>query len=202
MLAIIIILAVFIAAAMIPLSVRGRYAPDEVLLQIRSGPFSKTLFPRPEGKPKKAKKPEKSVEKADAADEDKPKKPGIDIPELIKAGVPAMFDTLGRLRRKLTVNELTLWFSSGSPDPYDAAMNYGTVSAVLGALIPVLDNYFTIKKRDIRTAVSFEGEGNSILLDVRLTLRVWEIIYIVFGMWPAVKVLLRKPDNRKVEEHG
>jgi len=200
MLAIIIILAVFIAVAMIPLSVRGRYAPGEVLLQIRSGLLKITLLPKNEDKPQKPPKQEKEKKEEPAADTHP--KQSLDIPELLKAGLPALFDTLGRLRRKLTVNELTLWFSSGSPDPYDAAMNYGKVSAVLGALVPVLDRYFNIRKRDIRTAVSFEGEGNSVLFDITLTLRLWQIIYIVFGMWPVVKVLLRKPENRKVEEHG
>ena len=66
------------------------------------------------------------------------------------------FDTLGNLRRKLRVNELTLYVHiGGSDDPAKAAMGYGRAWAAIGAITPSLERLFVIKKRDIRPALDY-----------------------------------------------
>lgn len=51
-----------------------------------------------------------------------------------------VLDTLGDLRRKLRVNELTLYVRiGGSDDPAKAAMGYGRAWAAIGAITPSLE---------------------------------------------------------------
>lgn len=67
-----------------------------------------------------------------------------------------VLDTLGDLRRKLRVNELTLYVRiGGSDDPAKAAMGYGRAWAAIGAITPSLERLFVIKKRDIQPALDY-----------------------------------------------
>ena len=67
-----------------------------------------------------------------------------------------VLDTLGDLRRKLRVNELTLYVHiGGSDDPAKAAMGYGRAWAAIGAITPSLERLFVIKKRDIQPALDY-----------------------------------------------
>ena len=114
-------------------------------------------------KPKKKKKPaKKAAPKQKKPAPEKPageKKPnpllsgGVDgILELLDLGV----QTLGDLRRKLRVNELTLYVRiGGSDDPAKAAMGYGRAWAAIGAITPSLERLFVIKKRDIQPALDY-----------------------------------------------
>ena len=104
---------------------------------------------------KQQKKPEKAPEKA-ASQEKKPNpilSGGVDgILQLLDI----VLDTLGDLRRKLRVNELTLYVRiGGSDDPAKAAMGYGRAWAAIGAITPSLERLFVIKKRDIRPALDY-----------------------------------------------
>ena len=92
-------------------------------------------------------------------DEPQEKKPN----PLLSSGVDGLmqlldlaFDTLGDLRRKLRVNELTLYvLIGGAGDPAKAAMGYGRAWAAIGAITPSLERLFVIKKRDIRPALDY-----------------------------------------------
>ena len=89
---------------------------------------------------------------------------GVDgILELLDLGV----QTLGDLRRKLRVEELTLHVCiGGSDDPAAAAMRYGRAWAAIGAITPALDRLFIIKKRDIQPALDYNE--TSMKVDARL----------------------------------
>ena len=85
------------------------------------------------------------------------------ILELLDLGV----QTLGDLRRKLRVEELTLHVCiGGSDDPAAAAMRYGRAWAAIGAITPALDRLFVIKKRDIQPALDYNE--TSMKVDARL----------------------------------
>ena len=89
---------------------------------------------------------------------------GVDgILELLDLGV----QTLGDLRRKLRVEELTLHVCiGGSDDPAAAAIRYGRAWAAIGAITPALDRLFVIKKRDIQPALDYNE--TSMKVDARL----------------------------------
>ena len=155
-----VILAVLVLIGCIPVGVDARYSADGVFLAARLGPFRLQLLPqKPKKKPKKRKLQQKQPEKTPAKARPQEKKPN----PLLSGGMDGLmqlldlaFDTLGDLRRKLRVNELTLYVRiGGADDPAKAAVGYGRAWAAIGALTPSLERLFVIKKRDIRPALDY-----------------------------------------------
>ena len=149
------LLAIFAALVLIgciPVGVDARYNAEGVFLAAKLGPIRLQLLPQ---KPKKKKKQQKKPEKA-ASQEKKPNpilSGGVD--EILQL-LDIVLDTLGDLRRKLRVNELTLYVRiGGSDDPAKAAMGYGRAWAAIGAITPSLERLFVIKKRDIQPALDY-----------------------------------------------
>ena len=155
-----VIFAVLVLIDCIPVGVDARYSADSAFLTAKLGPFRLQLLPqKPKKKPKKRKPQQKQPKKTPAKVEPKEKKPN----PLLSGGVDGLmqlldlaFDTLGDLRRKLRVNELTLYvLIGGADDPAKAAMGYGRAWATIGAITPSLERLFVIKKRDIRPALDY-----------------------------------------------
>ena len=155
-----VIFAVLVLIGCIPVGVDARYSADGVFLTAKLGPFRLQMLPqKPKEKPKKRKPQQKQPKKTPAKAEPKEKKPN----PLLSGGVDGLmqlldlaFDTLGDLRRKLRVNELTLYvLIGGADDPAKAAMGYGRAWAAIGAITPSLERLFVIKKRDIRPALDY-----------------------------------------------
>lgn len=155
-----VILAALVLIGCIPVGVDARYNADGVFLAAKLGPFRLQLLPqKPKKKPKKRKQQQKQPDKEPASSEPQEKKSN----PLLSGGVDGMlqlldlaFDTLGDLRRKLRVNELTLHvLIGGAEDPAKAAMGYGRAWAAIGAITPSLERLFVIKKRDIRPALDY-----------------------------------------------
>ena len=155
------LLAIFAALVLIgciPVGVDARYNAEGVFLAAKLGPIRLQLLPqKPKKKKKQQKKPEKAPEKA-ASQEKKPNtilSRGGDVAEILQL-LDIVLDTLGDLRRKLRVNELTLYVRiGGSDDPAKAAMGYGRAWAAIGAITPSLERLFVIKKRDIQPALDY-----------------------------------------------
>ena len=155
-----VIFAMLVLIGCIPVGVDARYSADGVFLTAKLGPFRLQLLPqKPKKKPQKRKPQQKQPKKTPAKVEPKEKKPN----PLLSGGVDGLmqlldlaFDTLGDLRRKLRVNELTLHvLIGGAEDPAKAAMGYGRAWAAIGAITPSLERLFVIKKRDIRPALDY-----------------------------------------------
>ena len=155
-----VILAALVLIGCIPVGVDARYNADGVFLAAKLGPFRLQLLPqKPKKKPKKRKQQQKQPEKAPASSEPQEKKSN----PLLSGGVDGMlqlldlaFDTLGDLRRKLRVNELTLRvLIGGADDPAKAAMGYGRAWAAIGVITPALERLFVIKMRDIQPALDY-----------------------------------------------
>lgn len=155
-----VIFAVLVLIGCIPVGVDARYSADGVFLTAKLGPFRLQLLPqKPKKKPKKRKPQQKQPKKTPAKAEPQEKKPN----PLLSGGVDGLmqlldlaFDMLGDLRRKLRVNELTLYvLIGGADDPAKAAMGYGRAWAAIGAITPSLERLFVIKKRDIRPALDY-----------------------------------------------
>ena len=112
-----VIFAVLVLIGCIPVGVDARYSADGVFLTAKLGPFLLQLLPqKPKKKPKKRKPQQKQPKKTPAKAEPQEKKPN----PLLSGGVDGLmqlldlaFDTLGDLRRKLRVNELTLYVLIG-----------------------------------------------------------------------------------------
>ena len=153
-----VIFAVLVLIGCIPVGVDARYGADGIFLAAKIGPFRLQLLPqKPKKKKKKPAKQPPAVKPAEKKPAEKKQNP------LLSGGVDGLMqlltlalDTLGDLRRKLRVNELTLHVTvPGGDDPAKAAMNYGRAWAAIGALTPAVERLFVIKKRDIQPELNY-----------------------------------------------
>lgn len=153
-----VIFAVLVLIGCIPVGVDARYGADGIFLAAKIGPLRLQLLPqKPKKKKKKPAKQPPAVKPAEKKPAEKKQNP------LLSGGVDGLlqllglaFDTLGDLRRKLRVNELTLHVTvPGGDDPAKAAMNYGRAWAAIGALTPAVERLFVIKKRDIQPELNY-----------------------------------------------
>ncbi|MFR7742912.1 MAG: DUF2953 domain-containing protein [Acutalibacteraceae bacterium] len=155
------LLAIFAALVLIgciPVGVDARYNAEGVFLAAKLGPIRLQLLPQ-KPKRKETAKAAKETGKGTGKSRFAGKKPN----PILSGGVDGILqlldivlDTLGDLRRKLRVNELTLYVRiGGSDDPAKAAMGYGRAWAAIGAITPSLERLFVIKKRDIQPSLDY-----------------------------------------------
>jgi len=192
--ALIIVLAILAILAWIPLKCRARYdgAPQ---VKVQVGPVRFTVYP---GKEKKEKKPKVKIEKAPKEKKpDEPKKKTQITLNGIVQYVPLVqtaLRALGRLIRSIAVR-LKVHVTYGAADPADAALHYGQAWAIIGAVTPVLDNTFTIKKRDLQAVFDPEETGFTILAELTARIFVWQILAIAVSA--GVKILIQFLKIRK-----
>lgn len=199
---------VLLLLAVLPLGVWIRYDEAGPLVRIVAGPLKITVFPVRK-KEKKAKKA-----KQDAAPEAKEAPPPelpqpsmeqqptkktnggslVDFLPLVKVAL----DLLGDLRRKLRVDELYLRLILASSDPCDLAVNYGRTWAAVGNLIPQLERYFVIKKRDIAVECDFTAEKTLVYLQMKITITFGRLLSLltIYG-FRGLREFLKLKKKRK-----
>jgi hypothetical protein len=192
------VLAFFALLLLLRVGVRAEFDDGGLTLKIKAGAIyipiispDKPKKEKPE-KPKKEKKPKKKTEP-----EEKEKKTGK--VSFFLSLISDVLDILGRFKRKIKIDELTVWYLSASNDPAKAAMTFGAASAGMGIVTGILENNFKIKKRDFRAAVDFQKTEPEVYVKAELSLAIWEILYIVLK--PGYNVLkkyqkLSEPDKK------
>lgn len=137
------------------LRVGGRVCYDQngLLVQVRVGVFSFTVFPlKPSKKAKKSPK-EKPVPKSGPPREEPT---GGGNLELLQKMLPAVCQAAGRLKKNIQIDDLELELLWSHPDPAVCAMGYGAANGAVGMIWPILEQNFHIKKYRIRTGVDFD----------------------------------------------
>lgn len=179
-----VIFAVLVLIGCIPVGVDARYSEAGVFLAAKIGPFRLQLLPAKPKKPQKPKKPkqtkaENPSEKAAAPQTAASHAPADKKSSPLPGGLNGILrlaqlaaSTLGDLRRKLRVDELTLHLIFGSDDPADAALRYGQAWAAIGALTPTIERLFVIKKRDIHPVLDYNRDKLSVDAHLILTITI------------------------------
>ncbi len=205
--ALIIILLILLLILLLPVGADAAFDNAGGRVRVRAGPFSFKVFSLPkEEKPKKKKKKDRKPkeEKEKHKKEHRKKKLTVkDILAIAKMGLRA----LGRFFRHLSVDLVRLHLVFGGDDPYSSAMNYGYLSAGLGAVTPLAERAFRIKKRDIELGVDFDRPDLGYDVRLILTIQIWEILGIAFAFLFAFlkyKLKQRREQRRKErkEQHG
>lgn len=204
--------------AILPLGASVKYDEDGSLVKIIAGPVRIKVFPAKK-KDKPPKEAEKKAEKK--APEPAPKsEPPMTLPreelpqkkEKKKKGgsvldflplVRLAFDFLGDFRRKLRLNRLELKVTLAGDDPCDLALNYGRAWEALGNLMPKLEKWFVIKKRDLDVQCDFTASETVIYarLDITITLGRLLSLVVVYAVRALIKFLKIKK-MRKQNEGG
>ena len=214
-----IALGIVLLLAVLPLGVRIRYNSEGVAVKIIAGPVKITLLPRPNKKKKEKKKKEKKKEKAKAggspAEEENlpkppqpPKEPKKKAAKGEKGGslldflplVKIALDFLGDFRRKLRLDDLYLRLILAGSDPCDLAVNYGRAWAALGNLLPQLEKWFVIKKRDIEVECDFEASETLVIARLDLTITLGRLLAVAVKF--AVRALIEYLKIKKKRKGG
>jgi len=187
--------------AVLPLGVRVNYDSDGPLVKVILGPIRLTVFPLPK-KEKKKQKPAKKQEKKEEKKQEEnlpkpPQPPKPEKPKEKKKGgsltdfipfVKLALNFLGDFRRKLRLDNLYLRLVLASSDPCDLAVNYGKTWAAVGNLLPVLEQVFVIKKRDVEVECDFTSSETLVIARLDLTITLGRLLSLVFGY--AIRALI------------
>lgn len=184
-----ITLGVLILLAILPLGVRVSYDGDGPLVKIVAGPVRFTVYPRPRKKEKPPKETEKKQEtKQKQEAEELPKPPQPPKPEKatkkekggsLKDFLPFVklgLDFLGDFRRKLRVRQLYLRLILAGDDPCDLAVNYGKTWTAVGNLLPALERWFVIKKRDVEVECDFTASETKVIARLEITMTLGRLL--------------------------
>lgn len=193
--------------AWIPLGIRVNYDEAGFEARVIAGPVTITLFPRKKRKkkPKTTDSSEKTTEETTKASSEKkrPKtettdkdEPGMQSGGSLERFVPWIrlgLDFLGDLQRKIRLDNLYLHVVLAGDDPCDLAVNYGRAWAVVGDLLPKLEQVFVIGKRDIQVNCDFAAEKITVAArgDMRITLGRTLCLGVIYGI-RALKIILKR----------
>lgn len=209
-----ITLGVLLLLAVLPLGVRVRYNSDGILVRVIAGPVKITVFPLPKKKKKETKKKDKKKKQTAAGDEDLPKPPQPPKPQKEKKPkketggsvldflplVKTALDFLGDFRRKLRLDNIYLRLILAGSDPCDLAVNYGRAWAAVGNLMPQLEKWFVIKKRDIEVECDFEASETLVIAHLDLTITLGRLLAAVVKF--AVRALIEFLKFKKKRKGG
>lgn len=172
-----LVLLVLLLIGCIPVGVDARYEEGALALWVKAGFLRLQLLPaKPKKKSAKQKKekPAKGKASEPAGETPAQKKPAL--PKLTLADIRALLellcDALGELRRKLRVEELLLHVTIPGADAARAAIRYGQCWAAIGALTPMLDRLFVIKKRDIQPILDYNETKSELRARLALTITI------------------------------
>ena len=209
-----ITLAALILLAVLPLGVSVLYDSEGPLVRVIAGPLKIKVFPLPKKQQKKKKEkktdPKAEAKKAEEAALPKPPKVPVPVkektPKEKKGGswkdfipfVKLGLNFLGDFRRKLRLNNLELKLVLASSDPCDLAVNYGKTWAAIGNLMPTLERWFVIKKRNVEVECDFTASETLVTaqLDLSITLGRLLSLIAVYG-FRGVKEFLNFKKKRK-----
>ena len=181
------ILAALLLLSLVRVGVRADYGDGGLTVWLRIGPAAFRVFPM---------RPKKQKAKKTAAP--RPRKEPAEEPDtweklsLLRQLLPVALRAAGSLRRKISVDLLEAHILLAGGDPASVAVAYGSANAVIGMVLPLLEQNFHIRRRDIRTAVDFEKPHSEIRARAALSLTVGQ--GTAFGLrfgWQALGVLLR-----------
>ena len=203
---VLVILAVLVLIGCIPVGVDAAYGEGGVLLSAKISFFRLQILPAKPKKPKKAKKSKQQKPAASPAPSAAPDTPAAEAAPQKKLALPGglngilrlvnlALSTLGDLRRKLRVEELTLHVTFAGDDPADAALHYGQAWAAVGALMPALDRLFVIKKRDIFPILDYNREQMSVDAHLILTITIGRALAL--GLKAGLGFLKLLNDSKK-----
>lgn len=156
-----ILLAVLVLLCLIPLGVRAVYNSDGFKLWLLIGPIKIFLLPKPKKPKEKKEQPKKEKPAPSQKTPKKENKEGGSLKDFLPLlDVAKRF--LSSFIRKLRVRRLDMKLTLAGGDPCNLAVNYGKTWAATGTLMPVLEEIFVIRKRNVEVQCDFTAEETKI----------------------------------------
>lgn len=170
-----IALGVLICLAILPLGVSAIYNAKGSRVYLLIGPARVKVYPgkHKEKKPKETKAPAKQENVS--SEKEQEDKQGGSLKDFFPL-VDLILDFLGNFRKKLRVDRLEMKLILAGDDPCDLAVNYGRAWAAIGSLMPQLERFFVIKKRNVEAECDFTAEKTRIFVRLDLTITVGRLL--------------------------
>lgn len=177
-----------------PLGIRIRYESNGLTVSVVIGPFRLALYPT---RKKESTKVKNKTDKPAAAKEKKSGDKGGSIKDFLPL-LRIVLDFLEDFRGKLRVDNLHLKLILGGTDPCDLSINYGRGWAVLGNLLPLIEQAVVIKKRDLEIECDYTLAETTVVAgaDITITLARTLSLASVHG-FRALKALIKISNKRK-----
>ena len=168
----------------------AEFGTDGLIVTARVGSLSFRVFPHVAKPDKAEKKAQRKAQKEKAAKDKTGKKTGG--LKQFREMIPAIKKMLDRLRRRLLIKKLILYYISAGDDAAKTAISFGAANALLELIVPLLDRNLRIKDRDLRAFADFQAEKPTIYANANVSIAVWEAVYIVSAIVPSLLRLLRR----------
>ena len=205
--ALLIVLAVLVLLALIPLGAHVRYDSEGAFVWLVAGPIRIRLLPKKPRKPKKDKKEKKEKKSGKKkkpkelpeSEETKEKQP---LGGLIRDFMPFVrlgLDLLGCFFRKLRVPILTLHLGfGGANDPASAAINYGRAWSAIGAIMQPIRTKTRIKKENVSCSCDFTQGDMRVFAELKAVFLLGDLVVMAvrYGM-RALRLYLRMKKQQK-----
>lgn len=198
-----IALGILVLIAILPVGASIFYDEDGFRALVIAGPVRIPVFPvkkkekkEKPAKEEKKKKTSKPAAKNEAPKKEKKEKKGGSILDFLPVLDKAL-DFLSAFRRKLRVPHLELKLILGGGDPCDLATNYGRGWAILGNLMPLLDNVLYIKKRDLEVECDFLADKTTVIARFDISITIGRVLSLVFVQGVSILIELLKVLNKR-----
>lgn len=99
-----------------------------------------------------------------------------------KQYLPCVGEAAGGLKRRIVIDHLTLRFVSAAQDAMSAALAFGYSNMMIGIFLPIFEQNFTVKKRNISTDVDFSVQKPTVYLNVMLSMRIGQAITLAIRL--------------------
>ena len=169
-----IAVGILILLAVLPIGFRLIYSQRGPMAWLLVGPIRFRLM---KGSKKQKSPPEKKPVST-AEQTQNSRKSGGSLTDFIPIAEQVL-KLLNNLRRKLRVDMLEFKLVLAGSDPADLAVNYGRTCAGIGNLVPLMEQYFVIKKRDVDVQCDFTADKTLIYVRLDISITVGRLIALV-----------------------
>lgn len=159
--------------------------------EARAGFLRFRLYPPPEAKPQKKKKPSREKKKPKKTE---PTESRLTSAQRVLRTVRRLYapvvGVLRNIQGAVRIDPLTLHVVyAGREEPADAAILCGDTLALVWAVMPTLEQVCRVPRPDIAVNVDFDASVLRIEADIGLTLRVWALLV---SLRPLLSLLRRE----------
>lgn len=192
-----IAIVVILGIGLVPLVLRIRYDLAGFFVQLRIGPLAFQLFPIV----KKASV--KKVKSATKKQEVKTKsESGGNIRDFIPL-VQTALEFLNTFRQKIRITNLKMRLTIGDPDPFDLSIKYGRGWAILGNTMPLIEQIFVIKKRDLQITCDYSAVKSTLYVSGDISILFGRLFYILlyYGTHALKQYLNIKNSKKAVQKN-
>lgn len=170
-----IALGVLALLAILPIGVSALYNEEGSLVRLILGPVRWTVYPAKKKKEKTPKAKKAKTKTTGTAKKKEPSQKGGSLQDFLPL-VKLILEFLTDFRGKLRVSRLEMKLILAGDDPSDLAINYGRAWAALGNLLPQLERFLIIKKRNLEVECDFTADSTVIYARVDLTVTLGRLL--------------------------